>query len=206
MPSLANVETILEPGRAEKHYWRDVWHYRELFQVLAWRDVAVRYKQTVVGAAWVVIRPVVTAIVLTLVFGTIVLSVLYALLRRLPRRWWLWFWILALPIEVAAIFVIPVVIDPWFDHFSPLAKADPALVDQLERVAARAGEELHETFTFASASPPFCMPARLALDGIASCWMPFGVSTNVSELKNVTPRSRPRDGGRSHRGSRFLRN
>jgi Zn-dependent protease with chaperone function len=77
------------------------------------------------------------SLVLTLAFGTIVLSVLYALMRRSPRRWWLWFWILALPIEVAAIFVIPVVIDPWFDHFSPLAKADPALVGQLERVAAR---------------------------------------------------------------------
>jgi Zn-dependent protease with chaperone function len=77
------------------------------------------------------------SIALTLVFGTIVLSVLYALLRRSPRRWWLWFWILALPVEIAAIFVIPVVIDPLFDHFSPLAKADPALVDQLERVATR---------------------------------------------------------------------
>lgn len=74
---------------------------------------------------------------LTLVFGTVTLAVLYALMRRSPRRWWLWFWILALPVQVAIIFVIPVVIDPMFDHFSPLAKADPALVDQLERVAAR---------------------------------------------------------------------
>jgi STE24 endopeptidase len=75
--------------------------------------------------------------ILSLVVGTAVLSVLYALIRHSPRRWWLWFWILAIPVEVAAIFVIPVIIDPWFDHFSPLAQADPALVDQLERVAAR---------------------------------------------------------------------
>jgi STE24 endopeptidase len=74
---------------------------------------------------------------LFIVFGTIALTVLYALLRHSPRRWWLWFWILAIPVEIAAVFVIPVIIDPWFDHFSPLAKADPALVDQLERVAAR---------------------------------------------------------------------
>jgi Zn-dependent protease with chaperone function len=74
---------------------------------------------------------------LYLVFGTIALTVLYALMRRSPRRWWLWFWILAIPVEVAAVFVIPVIIDPWFDHFSALSKADPALVDQLERVAAR---------------------------------------------------------------------
>lgn len=76
---------------------------------------------------------------LTLIIGTIALSVLYALMRHSPRRWWLWFWIISIPVEVAAVFVVPVVIDPIFDHFSPLAKADPGLVDQLERVAARGG-------------------------------------------------------------------
>jgi Zn-dependent protease with chaperone function len=74
---------------------------------------------------------------LTLVFGTIALTVLYALMRHSPRRWWLWFWIITLPVEVAAVFVIPVVIDPMFNHFTPLGNTDPALVDQLERVAAR---------------------------------------------------------------------
>jgi lipopolysaccharide transport system permease protein len=43
------MQIVLERGRVEKNYWRDVWRYRELFQVLAWRDVAVRYKQTVIG-------------------------------------------------------------------------------------------------------------------------------------------------------------
>lgn len=74
---------------------------------------------------------------LTIIFGSIVISIIYALMRHSPHRWWLWFWILALPVQVAAIFVIPVVIDPMFDHFSPLAKSDPALVDQLQRVALR---------------------------------------------------------------------
>lgn len=77
------------------------------------------------------------SLALTLIFGTITLTVLYALMRRSPRRWWLWFWIIALPVEVAAVFVIPVLIDPMFNHFTPLAQTDPALVDQLERVAAR---------------------------------------------------------------------
>ena len=45
-------EIIIEAGRADRHYWRDLWRYRELFRVLTWRDVAVRYKQTVIGAAW----------------------------------------------------------------------------------------------------------------------------------------------------------
>ncbi|HUY82227.1 MAG TPA: M48 family metallopeptidase [Acidobacteriaceae bacterium] len=74
---------------------------------------------------------------LTLVVGTAVLGFLYLLIRRAPRRWWLWFWILALPVELAAVFIVPVVIDPLFNHFSPLAQADPALVQQLEKVAAR---------------------------------------------------------------------
>jgi lipopolysaccharide transport system permease protein len=62
-------ETIIEVGRAERHYWRELWHYRELFRVLAWRDVAVRYKQTVIGAAWAVIRPFLTMVVFTVIFG-----------------------------------------------------------------------------------------------------------------------------------------
>jgi lipopolysaccharide transport system permease protein len=63
------MELILEPGRAERHYWRDLWHYRELFQVLAWRDLSVRYKQTVIGIAWALIRPFLTMVVFTVIFG-----------------------------------------------------------------------------------------------------------------------------------------
>jgi homopolymeric O-antigen transport system permease protein len=66
--SIARV-LVLEPGRAERHYWRELWEYRELFYVLAWRDVAVRYKQTVIGAAWAVIRPFLTMVIFTVIFG-----------------------------------------------------------------------------------------------------------------------------------------
>lgn len=62
-------ELVLEAGRADKNYWSDLWRYRELFQVLAWRDVSVRYKQTVIGVAWAVIRPFLTMVVFTIVFG-----------------------------------------------------------------------------------------------------------------------------------------
>jgi lipopolysaccharide transport system permease protein len=62
-------ELIIAPGRAERHYWLDLWQYRELFQVLAWRDISVRYKQTVIGAAWALIRPLLTMVVFTIVFG-----------------------------------------------------------------------------------------------------------------------------------------
>src|ERR1700719_1718719 len=56
---------ILEPGRAERHYWRDLWTYRELFAILAWRDLAVRYKQTAIGVAWAVIRPLLSMLIFT---------------------------------------------------------------------------------------------------------------------------------------------
>jgi lipopolysaccharide transport system permease protein len=60
---------IIEAGRADRAYWYDLWRYRELFLVLAWRDISVRYKQTVIGVAWAVIRPLLTVVVFTLVFG-----------------------------------------------------------------------------------------------------------------------------------------
>jgi lipopolysaccharide transport system permease protein len=62
-------EIVIEPGRGLRNYWRDLWTYRELFYFLAWRDVAVRYKQTVIGVAWSVIRPILTMVVFTVIFG-----------------------------------------------------------------------------------------------------------------------------------------
>ena len=60
---------IIEAGRAERHYWRDLWRYRELFFFLAWRDILVRYKQTVIGIVWALGRPLITMLVFTLVFS-----------------------------------------------------------------------------------------------------------------------------------------
>jgi homopolymeric O-antigen transport system permease protein len=60
---------VIEAGRTERHYWRDLWRYRELFFYLAWRDILVRYKQTVFGIAWALGRPLATMLVFTLVFG-----------------------------------------------------------------------------------------------------------------------------------------
>jgi lipopolysaccharide transport system permease protein len=63
------TDLIIEADRLERQYWRDLWNYRELFFFFAWRDLIVRYKQTVVGVSWSLIRPLLTMVVLTVVFG-----------------------------------------------------------------------------------------------------------------------------------------
>jgi len=62
---------VIEAGKSEKNYFRDIWRYRELFYFLSWRDILVRYKQTVIGVAWSVIRPLLTMVVFTIIFGKI---------------------------------------------------------------------------------------------------------------------------------------
>jgi lipopolysaccharide transport system permease protein len=100
--------TILEPGRAERNYWRDLWRYRELFAILAWRDVSVRYKQTVIGVAWALIRPFLTMVVFTVIFG------------RLAK----------LPSEGGAPYPVMVFAGmlPWFLFSSILSEASASLV------------------------------------------------------------------------------
>lgn len=70
-PALLRPTLIIEPGRQQRRYWRDLWRYRELFYVLAWRDISVRYKQTVFGVAWALIRPFLTMVIFTVVFGNL---------------------------------------------------------------------------------------------------------------------------------------
>jgi lipopolysaccharide transport system permease protein len=71
LPSAPVQELVIEAGRRDRQYWQDLWRYRELFRVLAWRDISVRYKQTVIGAAWALIRPLLAMVVFTVVFGKI---------------------------------------------------------------------------------------------------------------------------------------
>lgn len=64
-------DLTIEAGRTEKNYWHDLWRYRELFYFLAWRDILVRYKQTVIGVAWAIIRPLITVLIFTVVFNKV---------------------------------------------------------------------------------------------------------------------------------------
>jgi lipopolysaccharide transport system permease protein len=69
--NMSKFRLVIESGRLERNYWKDLWHYKELFAFIAWRDILVRYKQTVIGIAWSVIRPLLTMIVFTIIFGKV---------------------------------------------------------------------------------------------------------------------------------------
>jgi len=71
MPDASDQVLLIQAGRIEGQYWKDLWRYRELFYFLAWRDILVRYKQTAIGVAWALIRPFLMMIVFTVVFGRI---------------------------------------------------------------------------------------------------------------------------------------
>src|SRR6185436_828768 len=66
-----SFDVYIEPGRSEKNYWKDLWRYRELFYILSWRDLKVRYKQTIIGVIWSVLRPLLTMMIFTFVFGRV---------------------------------------------------------------------------------------------------------------------------------------
>ena len=81
-------------------------------------------------------------LLVSLVISTLVGSLLFAIVRHAPRRWWLWFWLLSLPLMLAGVFIQPLIIDPLFNHFEPLSKSHPELVAQLEQVVKRSGESI----------------------------------------------------------------
>lgn len=101
-------ELLIKPGMGALHYWRDLWCYRELFFFMAWRDILVRYKQTSIGIAWSVLRPVLTMIVFTIVFGR---------LAKLPSSG------VPYPIMVFAAML------PWQFFANSLAESSNSLID-----------------------------------------------------------------------------
>jgi lipopolysaccharide transport system permease protein len=69
--NVEKYEIVITPGKTMKNYWKELMSFRELFFILAWRDITVRYKQTVLGIMWTILRPILTMIVLTIVFSKI---------------------------------------------------------------------------------------------------------------------------------------
>ena len=101
-------EILIKPGMGALHYWRDIWRYRELFFFLAWRDILVRYKQTAIGIAWSILRPLLTMIVFTVVFG---------MLAKLPSNG------VPYPIMVYAAML------PWQFFANALTESSNSLID-----------------------------------------------------------------------------
>jgi STE24 endopeptidase len=79
------------------------------------------------------------SLLLMLAAGTIVISILFAIVRHSPRLWWFWFWLISIPLTLGSVYLVPIVIDPLFNHYEPLQQTNPALVAQLERVVAKSG-------------------------------------------------------------------
>lgn len=152
-------------------YWTVVLSLIGLPIAALWHHVQLRFGLSVQHwTGW--FRDWALEALLTLVAGSVVISVLYALMRHSPKRWWLWFWILTLPAEIFVIFAVPIFIDPLFDHFEPLAKSNPVLVDQLERVAKRGGMDI----------PPsrmFLMDASVKWTGVNAYVTGIGASKRI---------------------------
>jgi Zn-dependent protease with chaperone function len=78
----------------------------------------------------------------TILIGTILICILYLVIRKSPRRWWLYFWLVSLPIGLFLVFLQPLLIDPLFHKFEPLSEEDPPLTVALEQMIQRAGENI----------------------------------------------------------------
>jgi Zn-dependent protease with chaperone function len=113
-----------------------------LLPASAWRHaVSLAYGISVQGWrswAWDWVK----AQFLLIVLGTFLIWIFYAVIRRSPRRWWFYFWLISLPILFFLAFLEPYVLEPMFFKFAPLEEKDPALVEQIERVVRRAGLEI----------------------------------------------------------------
>jgi STE24 endopeptidase len=123
-------------------------------------------------------------LLVSLATGTLALSLLFAIVRHSPRRWWLWFWVVSLPLMLAAVYVEPLIIDPLFNKFEPLSRSHPELVAQMEQVVARSGEHI----------PPermFLMKASEKVTGLNAYVTGFGGSKRVvvwdTSLQKSTP-------------------
>jgi homopolymeric O-antigen transport system permease protein len=107
-------ELLIEPGRTEKNYWSDLWRYRELFYILAWRDINVRYKQTAIGVAWAILRPLLAMLIFTVVFGRI---------AKMPSNG------IPYPILVFAAML------PWQFFSNPLSEASNSLIGNTQLIS-----------------------------------------------------------------------
>lgn len=124
------------------------------------------------------------ALLVNIAGSTLVLSLLFAIMRRARRLWWLWFWLLSLPLMLAGVYAIPLVVDPLFNHFEPLALAHPELVAQLEQVVQRSGQSI-------APDRMFLMKASEKVTGLNAYVTGFGGSKRVVVWDTSLQKSSP---------------
>ena len=124
------------------------------------------------------------SLLLVMLIGTPWILLAFKIVRTSERRWWFWLWLIAVPFEVLGIFLVPYLIDPLFNHFEPLANSNPALVDQLERVAAKGGMQI-------PASRIFLMKASEKVTGLNAYVTGFGASKRVVVWDTTIQKARP---------------
>ncbi len=150
---------------------------------MASHHLAVVYGQSVQGwRSWFADRG--KSFLLELGVGGLLVMLLFAVIRKWPRRWWLAFWVPAVAISVLGVLLEPVLVDPLFNHFEPLAKADPALVSRLEQVVDRAGVSI----------PPermFLMRASDKVTGLNAFVTGIGASKRVVVWDTTVARATP---------------
>jgi len=110
--------------------------------------------------------------------------ILYAVIRRSPRRWWLYFWIISLPLLLFGIFISPYVIDPLFNKYEPLSTKAPQLVPELQRVTRRAGQEIAPERMFWMKASDKTIATNASVNG-------FGASKRIIIWDTLSPRKPP---------------
>ena len=116
--------------------------------------------------------------VLMLIVGTLLVAILYAVIRRSPRRWWFYFWLASIPILLALFFLQPLVIDPLFYTFKPLQTEQPVLLAEMQKVVHRGGMEI-------PAGRMFVMNASSKQTGLNAYVTGFGASKRVVVWDNT---------------------
>jgi STE24 endopeptidase len=113
-----------------------------------------------------------------LIVGTLLVGILYVVIRRSPTRWWFYFWLASIPILLALFFMQPIVIDPMFYTFKPLESVQPVLVSEMQRVVHRGGMEI-------PADRMFVMNASSKETGLNAYVTGFGASKRVVVWDNT---------------------
>jgi Zn-dependent protease with chaperone function len=118
----------------------------------------------------------------SVIVGIIVIWILFAAIRKSPRRWWLWFWVATLPLTAMGIFIQPLVIDPLFHKFAPLSEKDPALTASLEKMVTRAGENIPPQRMFWMGASEKSMELNAYVTGIGASKRIVVWDTTISKM------------------------